>query len=253
MEEDRATQRLVNGLKGVWEENIQRKGGTKENGASILARLRSPTRMRDIVRRSGGGGRHDVVTTKSAHLHPLRGGVHIVLSAEANQLAGSIKEVGPVKIQIEGERREERLWGPQCHRGSQSQGQSQNGRGARVLNLHKQKTLDVLSSRTVLGVGTTTSKLVALCNPSPPVRRDLGHVGTRTGGRRRGETGGRRGGGRGSGQRRAFDPQNRGWARRPRPQGGHRDYCAIGWGWRNPRRRRSLPRSHIKSITCWLL
>jgi len=100
MEGDRATQRPINGLKGAWEVNIQRKGGTKEGGASIPTRLRSPTRVRVVVRRSGGGRHHDVVTTKGTYLHPLRGGVHTALGMKADQQAGGIKEVGPAKIRM---------------------------------------------------------------------------------------------------------------------------------------------------------
>jgi len=68
-----------------------------------------------------------------------------------------------------------------------------------------------------------------------------------------GTNGGRKGGGGGSGQQRAFDPQNRGRVRRPRPQGGHGHHHAIRRGQRNPGRRRSPPRDQIKSITCLLL
>jgi len=83
---------------------------------------------------------------------------------------------------------------------------------------------------------TVAGKPAALSNPLLPVRWDAGGSGATMRGRREGETRGRKRGGRGSGWQRVFDPQNRGRARRPWPQGGCRDHCVIRWGWRNPRR-----------------
>ena len=120
-----------------------------------------------------------------------------------------------------------------------------------VLNLSRMfKNIVLFDNKVLSGVASDT---LALSNPILPVLQDMVAMGAN---RRRGEGGGtnrgRKGGGE-SGQQRVFDPQNRGRARRPRPQGGHSHYRAIRRGRRNPRRRRSPPRDWIKSITCLLL
>jgi len=97
------------------------------------------------------------------------------------------------------------------------------------------------------------SNTPALSDPVPPVLWEPFTRGANYRWRRGGERRGRRRGGRRSGWRRPFDPQNGGRAVRPKPRGGHGDDHAIGWGQRNLGRRRSLPISHIKSITCRLL
>ena len=157
--------------------DIQRKGGTKEGGASVPARLGSPTRVGDVVRRSSRGRCHDKVITKGAHLHPLRGGVHAVLGVEADQEASGVKKVGPATVWMRGEGRRERPWGPQHHRGGWSCGQGRDGGGAHVLNLRKQETLKphkiVRSDTTTLRQGMA-SEPAALSNPVPPVLQEPG-------------------------------------------------------------------------------
>ena len=155
----------------------------------------------------------------------------------------------------------------------QDGGRSRRGRGARVLNLPKQGAFHILRLRqkaeiSVLTVPKGRSDVIsrhterprlaagskpARGDPVPPVQRETVGLGTDTRGRRGRNNRGRSGRGRGSGRRRASDPQHRGRARRPWPRGSHGDHRAIGWGRRNPGRRRSLPKGHIKSITCRLL
>jgi len=157
--------------------------------------------------------------------------------------------------------------------GARNGGRGQRGRGAHVLDLPKQGALHVLSLHckvelSVLaapkghldvlghdteGLSPAASSEPARGDPVPPVLREPGALSTNTRGRGGGKNGGSRGRRGGSGRRRAFDPQDRGRARRPWPRGGHGDHRAIGWGRRNPGRIRSLHKSYIKSITCRLL
>jgi len=116
------------------------------------------------------------------------------------------------------------------HRRGGGQGQGRRGRGARILDLRKQDTFDVLCGDTTKAAGGSTGKALPRSNPIPPVLRDAVGRSATTRGRRCRESGGRRGGRRGSGRRRPFDPQHRGRAREPKPQGGHGHHRAIRWG-----------------------
>ena len=192
------------------------------------------------------------ITPGSVVLCPFRRSTEVHL-VPTDKPAGSAKEWRNLVVGEGGDGGRGRARRHSRHRGG-GQGPGQNRRGARVLDLRKQETLEICNIVIRdMDQPTMASDPAALSNPVPLVLREVGHFGTVTGRGRPGETRGRRRGGRGSRQWRAFDPQNRGGARRPRPQGGHGDHCTIGWGRRNPGRKRSLPRSHIKSITCQLL
>jgi len=113
--------------------------------------------------------------------------------------ASSVKERRNLVAGIGGDGGGGRAGGHDHPRG-RGRGRGKRERGARVLNLRKQETLDIRRASPTAEAGAT-GKPAACRNPVPPVLRELGQKGTRGRGRRRGETRGKgRGRGRGSGR-----------------------------------------------------
>jgi len=102
----------------------------------------SPTGMR-AVKRGGEVRRSPDITPGRVILHPFFGRSAAVHLAPTDKLAGSAKEQCNRMVGVGGDGGRGKA-GRRSRRRGRGQGRGQDGRGARILNLREQKTLEIL-------------------------------------------------------------------------------------------------------------